>query len=56
MSIKEEIKNKMLEMISQEKNNLEKRKELNVMSCASNYDCLCEEKFISKLEKFANSI
>lgn len=49
---KDSIKQELLSMISNERENLDKRLEMH----GDVFEISCEEHFLDKLEKFANSI
>ena len=52
MTIKDNIKEELLSMISSERGNLEKRLEMH----GDIFEISCEENFLNKLEKFVESI
>ena len=52
MSIKENIVNELLSMISQERENCDKRLEMH----GDVFEISCEEHFLDKLEKFVKSL
>lgn len=56
MSIKDNIKCELLEMIRDEEDLLTRRQELNAKTHCDNYDAQCEDAFLQKLKKFVNSI
>ena len=52
MSIKDNIKEELLTMISKERENIDKRLEMH----GDVFEISCESRFLDKLEKFAESI
>lgn len=56
MSIQEEIKKKLLELIEQERSNLSDRTNIAEFYNESLFDISAEGKFLDKLENFVNSI
>ncbi|MBO7732133.1 MAG: hypothetical protein J6S67_06265 [Methanobrevibacter sp.] len=55
MSIKDNIKEELLRLISLERETLYARRNY-VTDMSEHYQIVCEENFLDKLEKFANSI
>ena len=56
MSIKDNIKCELLEIIKDEEELVNKRIEVNIRTNSDNYDASCERRFIDKLKKFVESI
>ena len=56
MSIKDNIKNAILEKIREEEDLLTRRQEINARTNNDNFDASCEDRFIKKLKKFIQSI
>ena len=56
MTIKDYIKEKLEEIISEEEQRLNSRIELNENTGDDNYDNNCEKRFIDKLKEFVFSI
>ena len=56
MSIKENIKEQLLDYINTEQKYLDIRIALNNESNNDNFDCQCEQSFLTSLKEFADSI
>ena len=56
MSIKENIKEELLEYINTEQKYLDMRIAMNIESNNDNFDCQCEQSFLKSLLEFAESI
>lgn len=56
MSIKDNIKCELLEIIRDEEDLLTRRQEVNARTSSDNYDASCEDAFLQKLKKFVQSI
>ena len=56
MSIKDNIKEELLDYINTEQKYLDMRIALNNETNADNFDCQCEQSFLNSLKEFAKSI
>ena len=56
MSIKDNIKEELLNIINEEEVRLSQRIQLNIVAYNDNYDASCESCFLGKLKRFVESI